>query len=123
MTIITGRTWILSQAGHVNSAFQIPARGVGQQKARIVMGGRANQYLEDAMRWIHTIITILFVTATFLFAAQNLQIVTLSFLGFSARVPVALRDRLPPWHDGGRQPFGAAPPINCKITFPDSGRP
>jgi lipopolysaccharide assembly protein A len=57
---------------------------------RIAMDGRANQYLEDAMRWIHTIIIILFVTATFLFAAQNLQIVTLSFLGFSARVPVAL---------------------------------
>jgi lipopolysaccharide assembly protein A len=42
------------------------------------------------MRWIYTIVIILFVTATFLFALQNLQIVTLSVLGFSARVSMAL---------------------------------
>jgi lipopolysaccharide assembly protein A len=57
---------------------------------RVVIGGRSDQYLENAMRRIHTIIIIPFVTATFLFAASNHRIVTLSFLRFSARVPVAL---------------------------------
>jgi uncharacterized integral membrane protein len=32
----------------------------------------------------------LFAAAVIIFAAQNLQMVTMSFLGFSARVPLAL---------------------------------
>jgi lipopolysaccharide assembly protein A len=42
------------------------------------------------MRWFYTVIVVLFCTATLLFAVQNLQIVTLSLLGFSASVPLAL---------------------------------
>jgi lipopolysaccharide assembly protein A len=42
------------------------------------------------MRWIHLIIIGLFLAATIIFAAQNLEIVTVSFLGFSARAPLAL---------------------------------
>ena len=42
------------------------------------------------MRWIHLTVMVLFVAATALFAVQNLEIVTMSFLGFSARVPMAL---------------------------------
>jgi len=42
------------------------------------------------MRWFFLIIIVLFVAATLLFAVQNLQAVTLSFLGFGASVPLAV---------------------------------
>jgi putative membrane protein len=42
------------------------------------------------MRWICLAIIILFAAATLIFALQNLEIVTMSFLGFSARAPLAL---------------------------------
>jgi uncharacterized membrane protein YciS (DUF1049 family) len=42
------------------------------------------------MRWLHLSVIALFVAAIILFAAQNLQFVTMSFLGFSATVPMAL---------------------------------
>ena len=42
------------------------------------------------MRWFYIIVIILFAAAILMFAAQNLQVVTLSFLGFSANVPLAL---------------------------------
>jgi uncharacterized integral membrane protein len=42
------------------------------------------------MRWIHLTVMVLFVAATALFAIQNFEIVTMSFLGFSARAPMAL---------------------------------
>jgi lipopolysaccharide assembly protein A len=42
------------------------------------------------MRWLHIAVVALFVVATCVFAIQNFEIVTLSFLGFSARVPLAL---------------------------------
>jgi uncharacterized integral membrane protein len=41
------------------------------------------------MRWIHVTVIGLFVAATIVFAVQNFQIVTMSFLGFSARPPLA----------------------------------
>ena len=42
------------------------------------------------MRWLHLFVIILFAAAMVIFAAQNLQLVTVSFLGFSATVPLAL---------------------------------
>ena len=42
------------------------------------------------MRWIHLAVNALFALATLVFAIQNFQIVTMSFLGLSARVPLAL---------------------------------
>jgi uncharacterized integral membrane protein len=42
------------------------------------------------MRWFHLAVVILFALATLIFAVQNLQIVTMSFLGVSARTPLAL---------------------------------
>jgi lipopolysaccharide assembly protein A len=42
------------------------------------------------MRWVYLAVICVFAAAVIIFAAQNLQIVTMSFLGFSARVPVAL---------------------------------
>jgi len=42
------------------------------------------------MRWIYLGIIILFAVAIVIFALQNFEIVTMSFLGFSARVPIAL---------------------------------
>jgi putative membrane protein len=41
------------------------------------------------MRWIDLAVIILFAATTIIFR-QNLDIVTMSFLGFSARVPLAL---------------------------------
>jgi len=45
---------------------------------------------EAAMRWVYLAIIILFAAATIVFAAQNFEIVTMSFLSFNARVPLAL---------------------------------
>jgi lipopolysaccharide assembly protein A len=45
---------------------------------------------EAAMRWVYLAIIILFAAATIVFAAQNFEIVTMTFLGFNARVPLAL---------------------------------
>ena len=42
------------------------------------------------MRWIYLIVIVLFAAATIVFAVQNFQIVTMSFLDFSARAPLAL---------------------------------
>lgn len=42
------------------------------------------------MRWVHLAIVVLLAAAAAAFAFQNLEMVTMSFLGFSARVPLAL---------------------------------
>ena len=42
------------------------------------------------MRWVYLAVIILFAVATLIFALQNLEIVTMSFLGVNARVPLAL---------------------------------
>ena len=42
------------------------------------------------MRWLYLAVICAFAAAVIIFAAQNLQIVTMSFLGFSARVPLAV---------------------------------
>jgi uncharacterized integral membrane protein len=41
------------------------------------------------MRWLHMTVITLFAAATIIFAVQNLQIVTTSFLGINARTPLA----------------------------------
>jgi putative membrane protein len=42
------------------------------------------------MRWIHLCVVVLFAVAVIVFIAQNLTTVTMSFLGFSARTPLAV---------------------------------
>ena len=60
----------------------------------MVGGLRAAQSLIDEkearMRWVYLAVIILFVAATIIFALQNFEAVTMSFLGSSARVPLAL---------------------------------
>jgi uncharacterized integral membrane protein len=42
------------------------------------------------MRWVYLAVIILFVAATIIFALQNFEAVTMSFLGSTTRVPLAL---------------------------------
>ena len=42
------------------------------------------------MRWLYLIGMIVFVAAIVLFAIQNRELVTMSFLGFSVRAPLAV---------------------------------
>jgi uncharacterized integral membrane protein len=42
------------------------------------------------MRWFYLAVVILFAAAIIIFAVQNFEIVTMSFLGISARTPLAL---------------------------------
>jgi uncharacterized integral membrane protein len=42
------------------------------------------------MRWLYLAIVIVFVAAILIFAFQNLGVVTMSFLGFSVRAPLAI---------------------------------
>src|SRR6202041_2832669 len=45
---------------------------------------------EASMRWLHLAVIILFAAATTIFVAQNLGVVTISFLGSNGRIPLAL---------------------------------
>jgi putative membrane protein len=45
---------------------------------------------EAAMRWLYLTVIVVFVAAIVLFAIQNLGLVTMSFLGFSVRAPLAV---------------------------------
>jgi lipopolysaccharide assembly protein A len=42
------------------------------------------------VRWVYLIVIIVFVAAIVMFAIQNLELVTMSFLGFSVRSPLAV---------------------------------
>jgi uncharacterized integral membrane protein len=42
------------------------------------------------MRWVHTAIVVLFAAATLIFLVQNREIVSIDFLGFSVRAPLAV---------------------------------
>jgi uncharacterized integral membrane protein len=42
------------------------------------------------VRWIYLALIILFAVATIIFALQNLEAATMSFLGFKVRAPLAL---------------------------------
>jgi len=42
------------------------------------------------MRWLHIFVVVIFAVAVLVFVVQNFEIVTMSFLGFSARAPLAL---------------------------------
>jgi putative membrane protein len=42
------------------------------------------------MRWVYLIVIIVFVAAIVVFAIQNRELVTMSFLGFSVRAPLAV---------------------------------
>jgi uncharacterized integral membrane protein len=58
-----------------------------------VGGPRAKWSTDDKevlMRWIYLALIIVFAAATIIFALQNFEIVTMSFLGLNARVPLAL---------------------------------
>jgi uncharacterized integral membrane protein len=41
------------------------------------------------MRWVHLAVIVVFALAILIFALQNLEMVTVSFLSFSARLPLA----------------------------------
>jgi lipopolysaccharide assembly protein A len=43
------------------------------------------------MRWIYLAFIIVFAIATIVFALQNLEVVTMTFLGINVRVPLALQ--------------------------------
>jgi lipopolysaccharide assembly protein A len=43
------------------------------------------------MRWMYLAIIIVFVAAIVIFAVQNLEIITTSFLGLKVRAPLALQ--------------------------------
>jgi uncharacterized integral membrane protein len=42
------------------------------------------------MRWVHVAIVVLFVAAMIVLIVQNREVVTMAFLGFSIRAPLAL---------------------------------
>ncbi len=42
------------------------------------------------MRWIYLTVIVLFAAAIVIFGMQNLDLVTMSFLGFSVRAPLAI---------------------------------
>jgi uncharacterized integral membrane protein len=42
------------------------------------------------MRWLHLAVVVIFAAAVLIFIGQNLEMVTMSFLGFSARTPLAV---------------------------------
>ena len=57
------------------------------------------------MRWIYLAVIILIAAAAVIFALQNFEIVAMSFLGFNARVPLALLRRS---YEGSRRSIVAS---------------
>jgi lipopolysaccharide assembly protein A len=45
---------------------------------------------ETVMRWVYLAIIVLLVVVTLVFALQNLEMITVSFLGFGIRAPLAI---------------------------------
>ena len=69
------------------------------------------------MRWIYLAVILLFAAAMIIFALQNLEIVTMSFLGFNAHLPLALLVGvvLPPGCGDGRQRVRAVASITRRV--------
>ena len=42
------------------------------------------------MRWVYLTVVVLFVAAAIIFAFQNVEAITMSFLGLSVRAPLAV---------------------------------
>ena len=42
------------------------------------------------MRWVHLTIVVLFIAVMIVFVIQNREVVTMAFLGFGVRAPLAL---------------------------------
>lgn len=42
------------------------------------------------MRWVYLTVVVLFAAATIIFVVQNVEVVTMSFLGLSVRAPLAV---------------------------------
>jgi len=42
------------------------------------------------MRWVYLIVVVVFVAAIVIFVVQNGEMITISFLGFSVRAPLAI---------------------------------
>lgn len=42
------------------------------------------------MRWVYLTVVVLFAAAAIIFIVQNVDLVTMSFLGFSVRAPLAV---------------------------------
>jgi lipopolysaccharide assembly protein A len=42
------------------------------------------------MRWFYLTVVVLFAAATIIFVVQNVEVVTMSFLGLSVRAPLAV---------------------------------
>jgi putative membrane protein len=42
------------------------------------------------MRWVYLTLVVLFAAAIIIFVVQNVQVVTMSFLGLSVRAPLAV---------------------------------
>lgn len=56
-----------------------------------IAGGHLHNNNDEAtMRWVHIAIIVLFAAATLIFLVQNREIVSIDFLGFSMRIPLAL---------------------------------
>jgi uncharacterized integral membrane protein len=58
---------------------------------RARLGARLSRLQEEAaMRWASLIVIVLFVAVIVIFGMQNRELVTMSFLGFSVRAPLAI---------------------------------
>ncbi len=60
----------------------------GQTDVNVVACYDRNE--EAAMRWVYLTVVILFGAATIIFIVQNLETVTMAFLGASIRAPLAV---------------------------------
>ena len=65
-----------------NSPIQVVSIGSAARSERGAIG-------ELTMRWFHVAVVVLFAAITIIFAAQNLQVVTVSFLRTSIQIPLA----------------------------------
>ena len=70
------------------------------------------------MRWVYLAIVVVFLAAILIFIVQNRELVTMSFLGFGVRAPLAImaRGRLCARRDHRWQPLCLAAQIGAGIA-------
>jgi uncharacterized integral membrane protein len=67
-----------------------PVRAIAEERCRADAAVRPVKCRRQSMRWFYIVVIVLIAAATLVFCVQNRDLVTMSFLQFSIRAPLAI---------------------------------
>src|SRR3954467_10531567 len=79
--VVAADLWHRTSGRSAEGASPVALRKRSSLLTKLILSDRRGA----VMRWLHILLVALFAVGTFVFLIQNFEIVTLSFLGFSAR--------------------------------------